>query len=190
MQDTACASGASHSGRLRLVPTPSARGAGDAARRAPESLARPLQLLRGSGEPAEFGLPAVARPPGVAQVAEPSQPAGATDMGAVPGLAPGLPAAHPSGRGATLGGPWPPAVPTEEPDGGNLLVRIWEGPGRVTGRGYSTSAQRPGRPRNKSFRGSCLASHAHWLSITGPATPSGSGESSRSGDPPNCQKRS
>lgn len=28
---------------------------------------------------------------------------------------------------------------SEEPDGGNLLVRIWEGPGRVTGRGYSTT---------------------------------------------------
>src|SRR5215471_13398725 len=27
---------------------------------------------------------------------------------------------------------------TEEPDGGNLHVRIWEGPGVAIGRGYST----------------------------------------------------
>jgi hypothetical protein len=30
-------------------------------------------------------------------------------------------------------------VTTVEPDGGNLLVRIWEGPGWATGRGYSTN---------------------------------------------------
>src|SRR5271166_6052790 len=43
-----------HSGRLRLVPRPSARGVGGAARRAQESLAGPLQLLRGQWEPEEF----------------------------------------------------------------------------------------------------------------------------------------
>jgi hypothetical protein len=44
---------------------------------------------------------------------------------------------------ATSGGSVAPAgsrdVATEEPDGGNLQVRIREGPGRVTGRGYSTT---------------------------------------------------
>ena len=33
---------------------------------------------------------------------------------------------------------WPRVVATVEPDGGNLHVRIWGGPGWATGRGYPT----------------------------------------------------
>ena len=33
---------------------------------------------------------------------------------------------------------WPRGVATVEPDGGNLHVRIWGGPGWATGRGYPT----------------------------------------------------
>ena len=87
VQDAACASGTGHPGRLRLVPRPAARGREGAARRAPESLAGPLQLLRGQWEPEEFGLSAVARPSGVVQVAEPSQPADAIEVGEVQGPA-------------------------------------------------------------------------------------------------------
>src|SRR5262249_6034328 len=104
VQDSACASEASHPGRLHLVSGPPARGVSGAARRAPESLTGPLQLLRGQWEPEEFGLPAVARPSGVAQVAVPSQPAGATDVGEVQGDAPRVPSPPPSGHGADLGG--------------------------------------------------------------------------------------
>src|SRR5947209_10049497 len=103
MRDAACASGRRHSGRLRLVSRPAARAGGGAARRAPQSLARRLQLLRGQWEPEEFGLSAVARPSGVVQMAEPSQPADAMDVGEIPGLAPGLSSPESSGHGADLG---------------------------------------------------------------------------------------
>src|SRR5213596_480360 len=35
-------------------------------------------------------------------------------------------------------------MPAEEPDGGNLLVRIWRRPGSGTGRGYSMVPPAPG----------------------------------------------
>jgi len=48
-------------------------------------------------------------------------------------------AATSSDRGADLGMSDPRGIASVEPDGGNLLVRIWEGLGRGTGRGYSTN---------------------------------------------------
>jgi hypothetical protein len=59
--------------------------------------------VRGQWEPEEFGLSAVARPSGVVQMAEPSQPADALDVGEVPGFAPGFSPPESSGRGADLG---------------------------------------------------------------------------------------
>src|SRR5262249_54827296 len=56
VSDPACASGAGHPVRLRLVPRPAARGVEGATRRAPESLTGPLQLLRGQWEPEAVGL--------------------------------------------------------------------------------------------------------------------------------------
>jgi group II intron reverse transcriptase/maturase len=58
-----------------------------AALRSPESLARPLQLLWGQWEPEESGLSVVPRPSGVVQVAAPSQPADAAQLGEVQGSA-------------------------------------------------------------------------------------------------------
>jgi hypothetical protein len=57
-------------------------------------------------------------------VAESSQPAGTTLLGAVPGAPPDVSASPSSGRSADLGAGHPRAVATEEPDGGNLHVRI------------------------------------------------------------------
>src|SRR5262249_22552692 len=48
VQDTAGAPGTGHPDRLRLVPEPPARGGGGAARRAVQSSAGPLPLLRGA----------------------------------------------------------------------------------------------------------------------------------------------
>ena len=65
VQDTACAQ--DEPSRLSTpAPQPAAPGSGGAARRAgaSQSLTGPLQLLRGQWEPEEFGLPAVACPPG------------------------------------------------------------------------------------------------------------------------------
>jgi hypothetical protein len=112
------------SGRLRRVPGPPARGGSRAARGAYQSLAGPLQLLRGQWEPEEFGLPAASRPPGVVQVAAPAQPADATELGTLHGLAPRLSLASAPDHGANLELRVRDA-PTEEPDGGNLLVRFW-----------------------------------------------------------------
>jgi len=72
-------------------------------------------------------------------MAESSQPAGETDVGAGTSAVAEVSAATSTDRGADLGMSDPRGIASVEPDGGNLLVRIWEGLGRETGRGYSTN---------------------------------------------------
>src|SRR5215469_8504982 len=103
MPDTACASGTGYPGRLLLVSQPATREDSDAACRAPQSLAGPLQLLWGQWQPQEFGLSAVPCPSGVVQMAEPSQPADAMDVGEVPGPCAGFSSSESPDHGAYLG---------------------------------------------------------------------------------------
>ena len=75
-------------------------------------------------------------------MAESSQPTGATDVGTGATAVAEVSAATTSDRGVDLEVSDPRDIVSEEPDGGNLLVRIWEGLGRETDRGYSTTQSR------------------------------------------------
>src|SRR5262249_6084499 len=139
VQDTAGAPGAGHPGRLRLVPQPPAWGCGGAARRAVQSSAGAIPLLPGGRETPEAGLSGVPRPLRVVYLAAPAQPAAATDLGEVSGPVAVLSSAPSSDRGADLG---PTAVSRLVRQ--SRMVEISssgssEGPGRATGRGYSTT---------------------------------------------------
>ena len=72
------------------------------------------------------------RATGVVQVAQPPEPQGSPHMGEIQGSAPGLYSPRPPNHRqhlerCTMTGPQ--AAPAEEPDGGNLQVRIRRGPG-------------------------------------------------------------
>jgi hypothetical protein len=72
-------------------------------------------------------------------MAESSQPTGETDLGSGEASVGALPDPASEDRGVDLVRKDPRGEASEEPDGGNLLVRIWEGPGWETNRGYSTT---------------------------------------------------
>src|SRR5205807_4824355 len=142
VQDTAGAPGTGHSDRLRLVPEPPARGREGAARRAVQSSAGPLPLLRGARQPPEPGLSGIPRALRVVYLAAPSQPADAPEAGEVQGPVAVLSSAPSSDRGADLG-----TIAVSRLVRQSRMVEISlsgsrEGPGRATGRGYSTRDER------------------------------------------------
>jgi hypothetical protein len=80
VQDAQGATATGHHGRLRLVPKPSASAGQAATRRARATHQRALQLLRREWQQPQSGCVAVLRPKGLAQVAEPAEPACVLDL--------------------------------------------------------------------------------------------------------------
>ena len=143
VQDPACAPVAGHAGRLRLVPGPSARGGDGAARRAVQSFAGPFQLLRGEWELPEFGLSGVSGEACLVQVAAPSRPTDATDLGEV--CRPDTVAAFAPTPdcGAPLGSTSVSRLVRQSRMVEISLSGSGEGLGWATGRGYSTTNYPP-----------------------------------------------
>jgi hypothetical protein len=126
-------------GPLRLVSSPSAPTGQGAARRAQATRARPLQLLRRQRHRSESAAARRSHEAGLGHMAVPSQPAHALDVGEVWRRAPAVPLPRPRITVRIWGGS-PRVTSTEEPDGGNLLVRIWRGAGVGNLPAYSTTA--------------------------------------------------
>jgi RNA-directed DNA polymerase len=115
----------------------SASGSEGATRSPREPHRGTLQLLRCERQHAGPRQPGPLGPQGVAQVVESAQPEIADDVGAVSEPAEEFSAPRASRESSHLAPRVPQDVTTEEPDGGNLLVRIWRGP---------RGSQRPGLP--------------------------------------------
>ena len=93
-----------------------------------------LQLLRGERQHPQLADAGERRGACLVQMAESPQPAIAPHQEAISGPPHGLPDTATSDRGPGVGHVALRDMVAEEPDGGNLLVRIWRGAGRVTGR--------------------------------------------------------
>ena len=130
VQDEACAARKIDQSDSRLVSTSSTSAGEGAARRAGEAHCGPLQLLRRQRQHAEHGGRRRSGEKNMVQMAEPKEPERTPNLATVYGAPRALPDAGAKDRGGDLADPR--VMTTEEPDGGNLLVRIWRGPGGVT----------------------------------------------------------
>jgi hypothetical protein len=88
---------------LRLVPSPSALVDRGAARRAQYTRARSFQLLRRQRQLSEFAAARRGDEAGLVQVAVPSQPAQAAQLGEILGPSPTMPSPPPTDHGPDLG---------------------------------------------------------------------------------------
>ena len=159
VQDTAGEPETGQAGHLRLVSTPSASAGQGAARRAQSTLARPLQLLRRQWQLSESAATRRSDEAGLVQVAVPSQPAQASQLGEVHAICSdgGLFPAHGSRSGSG-------AASHESHRRKSRMVEIslsgsGEGPGWVTSPTYSISFV----PRTLA---ACNATLVRWLIVS------------------------
>jgi len=103
LQDKAGEPQTGQAGPLRLVSSPSAPTGQGTARRAQSTCARPLQLLRRQRQLSESAAARRSHEAGVVQMAVPSQPAHALDVGEVWRRAPAVPSPPPTDYGPHLG---------------------------------------------------------------------------------------
>ena len=103
VQDSAGEPETGQAGHLRLVSTPSAPAGGGTARRARSTSARSLQLLRREWQLSESPATRRSDEAGLVQVAVPSQPAQASQLGKVYGSPPTEAFPPPTDHGPDLG---------------------------------------------------------------------------------------
>src|SRR2546422_244656 len=103
VQDPAGEPQTGQEGHRRLVSSPSAPTGQGAARRAQSTRARPLQRLRRQRQLPQYAAARRSHEAGLVQMAVPSQPAHALDVGEVWRLAPAVPSPPPTDYGPHLG---------------------------------------------------------------------------------------
>src|SRR2546426_10272233 len=103
VQDPAGEPQTGQEGHLRLVSSSSAPTGQGAARRAQSTRARPLQLLRRQRQLSQYAAARRSHEAGLVQMAVPSQPAHALDVGEGWRLAPAVPSPPPTDYGPPLG---------------------------------------------------------------------------------------